>query len=705
MAYSRQVDRILAGGLSFLPSTDLTAPQDSAVLNNWRSDQNGTLRSREGLQTVSGVTAHSLFRWGNDRYAGVGTTLVTGASHGTGVDTGFDGNPLGFAAYQEFVWVMNRSKQVRVTGSTSVSWGLAAPSGAPTTAAGAAGNITGEVIHYVTFVAAGGAETNGGPGSTPLTLAAEAADLTSIPVSADAQVVKRRIYRIGGGLISALRVGEIDDNTTTIFTDDLSDDAAIELDLSMPLDNEGPPAASWVMGPYFGKLLAGSTAAQPARLFWTPTAQPYFFPGSDDDAEGNWLDVGDKGDELIMGTNHTRYAVLYKQMSIWRLIGDPDTNDPELVSTAHSPVSRRAIVNTGDVDYFVGHDGVYRFNGDTVVKVSQKVDPIFRGYNAPLASGQNAVPLDAGNYATVALGFKAGLLYVSYVTSGSTQETLVLNTETGDWSRMTSVDGGFHAFFYEGHLNGAFPVLTAASRAGGVYSVAGGTSGSDAGGAIPLYWQSRFMDQGAPDAQKRYGEVAIEYVTDLAGVSAATLTVDAIYDNGTVENLGTISSTSRTWARFRLGTGAQGRKASNIAIRISGDTSSVVIIYKTLLFFYAEARLARSFDSGVIDLGTHLVKTAYRMELNFEAGSTVSWDVWTDVTGDAMATRDTGTITSSAGRRTAVVDLDPVDGRFFRLMFFSTGDFQLHGLRIEIQPMGVFVDTTRPYETEALYFA
>lgn len=99
-----------------------------------------------------------------------------------------------------------------------------APAGAPTVATGAAGVLTGAYIYSVTFVTATG-ETSAGSSSSTVNPASQQVSLTAIPVSADANVTSRKIYRTAAGaaIVTARLVTTIADNTTTIYTDNATD--------------------------------------------------------------------------------------------------------------------------------------------------------------------------------------------------------------------------------------------------------------------------------------------------------------------------------------------------------------------------------------------------------------------------------------------------------------------------------------------------
>lgn len=123
--------------------------------------------------------------------------------------------------------------------------GIAAPLTKPSVATGGAGNVTGDVVYYYTFVheTAGvkRAESNPSPASDTLSTTDNSVDLSSIAGSADAvdtRVNKVYIYSSRDGSIPR-KVGSISLGTTT-FTDNQSDDfLAEQIPLPVKSDADG----------------------------------------------------------------------------------------------------------------------------------------------------------------------------------------------------------------------------------------------------------------------------------------------------------------------------------------------------------------------------------------------------------------------------------------------------------------------------------
>lgn len=90
-----------------------------------------------------------------------------------------------------------------------------------TAAVGAAGNLTGTYVYKVTFYTAAG-ETLGSGDSNAVVPAAQQVGLTNIPLGGGS-AVGRKIYRQKNGTGDYRLVGTIADNTTVVFTDNVTD--------------------------------------------------------------------------------------------------------------------------------------------------------------------------------------------------------------------------------------------------------------------------------------------------------------------------------------------------------------------------------------------------------------------------------------------------------------------------------------------------
>lgn len=676
---------------------------------------------RESIAGSISAPMHSYFREGSNRYAGIETALRHGKEaigpiyqFGTSfvMPDAFDGARLGFAAYQGMTFVMNRGARWAVVGTHAMAWGIARPATEPLAyAAGPAADLSGLYTYYVTFGNEYGHESNPSPASNTFSTSGTGVELSGIATSAEIGVTRRYIYRVGGGVLTAQRVATIYDNTTTTYTDVMTVAEQQVLAKSLTEDYDPPPAARWAVGPHLGRIIAGSTEAAPERLFWSKTAQPWAFPGAGDDFEGNWIDVGARGDVLLNATMHGRTLFLYKERSIWRLDGDPDAYDPERTNAETGAVSQAAIATVGAVDYLVGFQGVYQFNGDSLRDISEKVKPIFRGEYVRL--GDYWMPplnVDAADKITVA--HRGGRLYVSYPAGGNTEcsATLVADLDGGRWYADTR---GFRALYDEGAGNG-FGLL------GSTFTFsAGGESHlleegeTDADEAIPVLYQTRFYDQQLPDQEKRYQDIIIDAQTKddtdtVPGLS--TLTVTAIFDDGAASQvLGTITSTVRTSTTFKLT--EPGYLAKNISIRVDGDAQHTCRVFAITLHYTPEPRKAMAYDSGVMDFGHRSYQALDGIELDIEVEGLVTVLYQSDAyAGGEMRDVASKTIVT-AGRRLVTILRQPASGSHFDAFYSGTGDigrryrilisagaaswFKLWGARAAVLPLAEYYDGSK----------
>ena len=565
--------------------------------------------------------------------------------------------------------------------------------------------LVGDYQYYITFDTADGHESNPSPPSVTVTLNMQGAELTDVPVSPDPQVTARNIYREGGSLDGPLRVGTLPDNVTTVYADVVGDQAAQAEDTPMTVDNQPPPPALGVIA-HLGRLVAFNTIANPDRYFWTPTAQPWKFPGSDDNFEGNWEDTGQDGDGVLGATSHGQLLVMYKGGSIWRLYGNPDQADPWAVDSTVGINGPRSYCNAGLYDYFRGGDGIFLFNLDYKQRISQKIDPIFKGdfailsYNADGSADITVPPENPDFLAASCMEVINGRLYFSYVSgSGPTPDTtLALDLEQGRWYRhqldpAANLAGGFSALYHEvlgGALLGA---LTTASGAA-VYQLEQGFD--DDGNAIPLAWQSKYEDQGLPDNPKTHGDLVIVHRTgDQNGTSPLVV---SLYFNGGAQHvaIGTINAATRTVSVFPLNAGA-GLIGNNCALRIEGNADTECIIFDAYLYWYVEARDGMAFDTGVIEPGAGMAVQIDQMELEVtgSAAGSLAW-IWRgDLPGGSIVQQQTGSTLLTTTRRNQRINLPALLAmRKGRLIALATVPFQMHAIAVRAVEIAEYVDGT-----------
>lgn len=716
--YERQTERILTGGWSVLPPGDLVGESEALQCENFRVTTAGNLRSRQGNGSLiynTGSVRNFCVVKGSSTRRYSATHLGGLWRNGSNIGSFGLGAKIGMASYQGYLWAMSNGLQQKDDGTTLLPWNSAAPANPTVTAlaGGGFGFVLGAVYTYwITYTNAAGQESPSNAQGQSIILSAGNAIVSISSPSNPGDGIRTgwNVYRTGNTLQGALRLNTspLGFGSPKIDTADpgdrLDDFSLTQLGIALDPNASGPPAGNGLAGPYYEKLLAWGVAAHPNRLYWSGTLQPYNFPGSALD-EGNHVDIGELGEGIVGVTIRPRMATIYKDSSIWRLVGDPNDidGDLELVTRAIGAISPP--LSVGGMDYFEGAEGLYGYNGERPSKITGKLDPLFRG-ETPEDAGfafSPVAPLEQDPQARAlnALGHRNGRLYFFYAATGASFPNRGITCELGadNWA----ADSRQITAILEESQNGL--LLASISSGGGaaVYQMEKGEL--DAGAGIVCSYHSGYKDQGAPDQAKTYADIVIEHNTGDADV-----VVSAYYDNGAhSEALGTIHSTTKTTTTLQLNVSGSGPftgdrlgfKGKNIAIRIEGTTiGNPILIYKAILHYFPESRDAKTFDSDETDLGTQQVKAFKELELDIDypaaGGGTITWRIFTDRPGGAMASRDSNMIAATSGRVILRIPFSvPIDGRLVRVTLrcdTAGSTFRLYGVRLRALPYGEYID-------------
>jgi hypothetical protein len=410
---------------------------------NWRSDQAGKLMARKGtellvgglgdwIHTIAHVESPPSAGW----YVGADTKLWNYWALGTVLDvkdaiTGlpivFDGDYLGWASYQGYLWTMNKLLQGRVVGETFYKWLPDPPAAAPGVAL-SSGGLSGTIRYYYTYATDKEYESNPSPVSDDC-VRTYAGTAVTITWPDNPEVTKAYLYRVGGKLpvpymhafFTPLRQGAAAGSTLTLYDTGWASDGSgatdeaemIEQGIVMEDDHDPPPAAFGLAGPYFERLLAFNSVANPNRVWFTPSMQPWYFRGSASD-DGDWFDVGEEAEPTYAISVKPHMALIYKAHSIWRLLGDPEDGQLEQLTSHAGLRGPRSWAPHGVVDYILANEGLHLIGGDRLYKITDKIDPIFKGLTSGIA--RPTKPMDetaAAAYSSV-MAIKNDRLYFSY---------------------------------------------------------------------------------------------------------------------------------------------------------------------------------------------------------------------------------------------------------------------------------------------------
>lgn len=248
----------LGGGRNTKDSNTLIGETEAVDIENFDFEERGALKKVPGSAKLNAIAiaAHPV----NSLYEAIKSD---GNSHllafcGTGIYASTDGGATfstlktGLTAnrkwscytYADNVIMVNGVDANQIYDFTAIrNMGLTDPTTAPTLGLGAAGNLTGNYYYRVSFVYSG-SESNVGPASSVIAPTADKVELTSIPTGGSG-CTQRKLYRTKAGGSVYYELHTIDDNTTTVYTD--NDVDGLLSWKTAPTNNTPPPVAKFVI--------------------------------------------------------------------------------------------------------------------------------------------------------------------------------------------------------------------------------------------------------------------------------------------------------------------------------------------------------------------------------------------------------------------------------------------------------------------------
>lgn len=255
----------------------------------------------------------------------------------------------------------------------------AKPTSAPSTAAGAAGVLTGAYQHAVSFIRKDAndnviTESAMSDLSTSLTVAAKKIELTAIPVSTDIDTVTgRRLYRTLSGGTILFFLADIDDNSTTTYSDNNADASLSILPenehrtTEIPGTNTSDDKMRFITS-WKNRLWGCSENADELdNILYSDDGLPYRW--------GNTLVANPIGVELegVIGLAPRRDQLgVIKRNGLWQITGDSDLSFSivQIAFDEGGTISRRSIVVINDEAFWHGPDGVNNWGSEGVRSIT-----------------------------------------------------------------------------------------------------------------------------------------------------------------------------------------------------------------------------------------------------------------------------------------------------------------------------------------------
>lgn len=432
-----------------------------------------------------------------------------------------------------------------------------------TVALGGAGNPNGTYTYKATHVDVDGNESEASTASASISPANQQVNLTLVGTG-DSKTVKRYIYRSGGSLTFYYRIGEISDNATTSFTDNVADTTALTDGILLAGEAEGDRAntrigaSASVKYPavYYDRLFwANQATGKLNQVIWSKTTHPFAYPSQ------HFFNVGD-GKPVTAIIPFLDDLIIFKTDSIWRLTGSEEssfqlTRTPATVG-CEMPFT---VVKMQDRIMFCNSSSIWYFDGVTARKSTNRLDRFFNGETvnsiAPIVVNSTTDDL-----AEAAVG--EGVYYLAYSDNGTSNNRILrIDMEGGTISRYNisalsiAADPTTQTVYY-------------GDSAGFIKTLDDLAATNDATASVSFAFQTKFF------YPKRGNNVSFTGLELEIDTSSQNITVEGFFDGdmATTVSIGTASNAARGLVYLPIPAGAS-RKARSCSIKISGTLATV----------------------------------------------------------------------------------------------------------------------------------
>lgn len=287
--------------------------------------------------------------------------------------------------------------------------GIAAPTQAPTLAAGGGTGLTGAYIGYYTYAHKIGpllvAESSPSPGSVTLNLVNQNRVWTGLPTTPDnPRVTHLRLYvSIAGAVGRFITEFAIGISTTT----EAISDASVLEEVSV---RRGVPPYTYYAEAYHDRVYYAGDPTHPERIWFSELNEPesvYVL---------NYINT--HGGEAVTGLKSVRGELLIFTRNATYMLTGFDNDDLTLVkiSPVIGCIASHSIINVNEVLFFASEQGKYSYDGEFHYIMDDLMDYWRDDYNLSPALYQDAISVDdRENSCTHMLIPKAtGFRYVAY---------------------------------------------------------------------------------------------------------------------------------------------------------------------------------------------------------------------------------------------------------------------------------------------------
>lgn len=398
---------------------------------------------------------------------------------------------------------------------------LTPPGNAPTLAAGSAGSLTGDYKAKVSFLVKDDfgnvlMESELSEASDAVTVSADMIDYSNIPVSLDSVVTGRRIYRTADGPTDTyFHAFDIDDNTSTTFSDDTTDEATSLV--PAPTDLGAAPINIELIREWKGRLW-GKNPLNVDTLYGSASGKFYAWPS------GVQFVVRPIGRDRfgITGMIPRRDELgIGRRDMLWKLTGDSE-EDFALVKVVEGKgiYSDDSVAVVRDVGYFLADDGVYAWDSDGVRSISdEKVKPWF---TTDTYFNRAQFPNAFARYNPATHAYE---LFLAAAGGSTINRWVSYSIADGKWTGPHKTDEltpSSAGLIYDSN---ELLVPAVGSSSGYVYQTTPGTLRDGAATAIALDVVTNFHGAKEPDYTRYWGELSILTKIQAGGTLTITPTV------------------------------------------------------------------------------------------------------------------------------------------------------------------------------------
>ncbi|MDE2097415.1 MAG: hypothetical protein KGL39_09240 [Patescibacteria group bacterium] len=416
-----------------------------------------------------------------------------------------------FLASGDWMFVNNGADTpLKIDANLNVTyWGIAAPSTAPTLAAGASGLLNGTYYYCETF-SNSIQESSQGAISVPFVAASGQVVVTPTATTIDPQVTTRNTYRIGGASGTWTLIHTQPATDLTAWTDNTADSALTGQGLIIFRD--APPAFT-AIAKFQGRLFGFGTAASPTQVAWSNYGEPWGFNFNTNTLDGLGDGLGDYA--VACGAPNSEQLLLLKARSWAAVVGNSDDTFAVLPGTSIGCVSADSLVVGNSMAMWDSMQGSQLFS-----TMPQTIsDTGFQQSNIKtLLDAMALVDRQSG------VSFYYDRMFcISYPTKNV---TYVLDTRSMQWYTLSFALG---AVYYDPESEVAV-VGSNLNAPGQIDQWFASTTAGDLGAPIIASALSRITDAGALEADKQAVYAYVE-----APVQNATVTVTLYTNPGSVE--------------------------------------------------------------------------------------------------------------------------------------------------------------------------